>query len=133
MKKLLAYYINPFTGDHRFEPILDTLECFYKELDCDMVEMHTIRLGDREYLAIMDEEGLLKGYDKIRVSAFWSDDPRDVAFIGSLLIVGDSNDDGDLTTLTQDDIDYIERFVKPMTYKVGYAKLTNVALVGIEM
>lgn len=121
MKKLLAYYINPFTDEHKEVAIDDSLKTFYDMLDCDMVEMPYRNVGGNTYSFICDEEGLLKGSDNIRIAACTQSDlifGLRYALVGSVLIVGCANDEGELTSLTKEDIEIIEKNITVLRYTV---------------
>lgn len=129
MKKMLAYYLNPKTDTFGGEPILDDLKCFYDMLDCELVEMHDYKLGDKWFNFIMDEEGLFK--DDLRIGA--CDENMEFPIIGSVLITGEPDDEGELTTLTQEDVEYINQFIKPIAYRIKGTSHINHVIFGLDV
>ena len=107
-----------------FEP---TLENYYKMLNCDMIEIATRKIGvknGRVFAIVCDEEGALKEDPKI--SAI--NDIGEAMLVGSLLIVGEADDDGNETSITDSDADFIIGKVQDMStrlYPNPYKMLTQ--------
>ena len=128
MKKLLAYYINPFTDEHRAVAIDDSLKTFYDMLDCTSVSFTVREVGGNPYTFICDEEGLLNDSDKIRITACTQSDLLlgfETALVGSLLIVSGVDDEGELTSLSDDDVAVIENNLAVLNYKVGRKRICH--------
>ena len=87
----------------------NTLETFYKLLNCRMIEMPTRRIGNKYYDIICDEEGL---FGNKTPTAVTFDGEPDIGceigeyLVGSILIVN-HDDEGNTVGLTDEDIDNI--------------------------
>ena len=107
-----------------FEP---TLENYYRMLHCDMIEIAVRKIGVRNgkvFDIVCDEEGLFKQDNKI--SAI--NDLGKVMLVGSLLIVGLADEEGDETSLSEADALYVQRFIQKMhttMHPEGYMMLTQ--------
>ena len=88
----------------------DELEAYYSLLNCSTIEIHPVIVGTngKIYDCICDEEGNF--VDDQRISAL--DNFGNVVFVGSLLIVGTADEEGELTSLNEEDVWYLERFAK---------------------
>lgn len=101
MKYLKTVYYNHKTGrigDFYIEP---TLEKYYEALYCDLIDIVIRAVGGKKYAFIVDDEGLLE--ERPIASAI---DPRNLSnsLVGSLLVAGLPDEDGELTSLTDEDI-----------------------------
>lgn len=99
------------------ETIPDTLQSYYDLLDCDIIDIVARNIGERKYLIVCDDEGMLN--NQAIISAV---NRQGVPMlVGNLFIVNDSGKE-DLMSLTQDDIDYIMRYIgkQPMLFQVEY-------------
>lgn len=85
----------------------DGLDDYYKLIDCRCIDIVSRRIGENVYDIICDDEGLL--VDSPRVSAV--DSAGQPMLVGNLLIAGLADEEGHLTDLTADDIDYIAKRV----------------------
>ena len=131
MKKLIkAYLVDTEKQETRPVEIEDELETYYRMLNCDTIEIHTIALGPEsiEYDCVMDEEARLKV--ESRLSAI--DCGLRAVFLGSLMVVGKADGKGELTSLTDDDIEYIEsecvRNIATTDHPEGNVMLTDVQM-----
>ena len=134
-KQIKAYYIDPETDTAEPRTVEDSLTSFYQLLHCSSIEIVTRRVGHarqigpyerrfRKYSIICDEEGAL--IEDPKISAI--NDYGDVMLVGSLLIVGLPDDDGELTDLTDDDIKHISRNVMSLStrnHPEGWYMLTS--------
>lgn len=135
MKQLKAFYIDPATDTAEPRTVEDSLSSFYQLLHCSSIEIVTRRIGAaqrtgscgrtyREYSIICDEEGAL--LEDPLISAI--DDYGNVMLVGSLLIVGLPDDEGELTGLTDEDIKHIRYNVMPLStrrHPEGWHMLTS--------
>ena len=80
------------------------LEDYYRLIGCDCIDITTRKIGDRYLEIICDDEGLLK--NNPRVSAI--DNLMKPALVGNLLIAGPVDEDGELTSLSDEDISIIK-------------------------
>lgn len=126
-KKITAYLIDVEKQEHRKVEIEDSLETYYRMLYCDCIDIVTRAVGPEEILydIVCDDEDALH---KNRISAI---DRNGVAkFVGSLMITGLADENGDLTSLSDDDAAYIESCIKNVP-TVMFPK-GNVMLTGVE-
>ena len=110
--------------------IPNALNSFYAMLNCELVAMPTHKIGvrnGRQYVIIADDEALFKTDPKI--SAI--DNLGRPMLVGNILIAKNGTD-GELASLADDDIQYINRFVQlqathkysapyPMLHQCEYA------------
>ena len=92
-----------------------TLDEYYKLVDCNTVDIVYYKIGLKYYNIICDDEGLLK--DNVRVSAF--NKQMHPILVGNLLIFGDTDDSGELTSLTDKDMIHIKEKIGE-AYTKGY-------------
>ena len=96
------------------------LEEFYKLCDCDYVDITRMHIGKskKAYSVVLDDEGLLK--DSPKLSAHNCLTGR--SLFGNLVICGDMDDEQDVTSLTDEDIQFIKGHIfKTFTkYVPGY-------------
>lgn len=109
MKSLLIDVLNE---EVKVVEVENGLEDYYKYLNCDCIDIASRKIGRKYYDIVVDDEGLLKSEPKI--SAI--NDLGGVMLVGNLMVL--NSKDGELTTLTNDDIKYIKkRIVKLGTRK----------------
>ena len=108
-----------------FEP---TLENYYSMLHCNMIEYASRHIGPkrgcREFDIVCDEEGTFK--DEPKISAI--DNIGNPMLVGSIMIVGSPDAEGNETSLSDDDCKFIiGRIVTLSTTKdpLGYKMLTQ--------
>ena len=126
-KKITAYLIDTEKQEHRKVEIEDSLETYYRMLYCDCIDIVTRAVGPEGilYNIVCEDEGALH---KNRISAI---DRNGVAqLVGSLMITGTADENGDLTSLSDDDAAYIESCIKNVP-TVMFPK-GNVMLTGVE-
>lgn len=93
-------------------------------MDCDCIDIPTLKIGNRYYNVICDDEALLKSNPKI--SAI--NDMGQAMLCGNLFIVRDDAE-GDLKSLSEDDINRIMQFISLQAttkYKKSYPMLHQV-------
>ena len=117
MNKIKAYYIDPENNIAEAREITDSLDTFYEMLHCDCIDIvsrEVGRYGKRRYDIICDDEGLLK--DDPYISAI--DNNGQAMLVGSLLVVGEADDDGNITSLDDDDIKFLKMHTENLsTYR----------------
>jgi len=123
-EKIKVLVINPIMGPY-VRIISDELQSYYNIIDCDCIDITTRKIGNKYYDIIVDDEGLLK--DDFIVSAI--DSNYKPALVGNLVITN-FDEEGNTTTLTDEDIRYIKQFIghysKPDTNVLAYTVLTQV-------
>lgn len=109
-KKITGFLIDVRSQIARRVETPDELEAYYSLLHCRMIEIHPVIVGTngKIYDCICDEEGTF--VDDQRISAL--DNFGNVVFVGSLLIVGTADEEGELQSLNDEDCTYLERFAK---------------------
>ena len=123
-----AYYVDPITNTAEAREITDALDTFYELLHCDCVDIvsrEVGRYGKRRYDIICDDEGLLK--DDPYISAI--DNNGRAMLVGSLLVVGEADDEGNITSLDDDDIKFLKmhtEYLSTYTHKAPYPMLVHV-------
>lgn len=123
-----AYYVDPITNTAEAREITDALDTFYEMLHCDFIDIVNRaigRYGKRRYDIICDDEGLLK--DDPYISAI--DNNGRAMLVGSLLVVGEADDDGNITSLDDDDIKFLKMHTEDLstyTHTKPYPMLVHV-------
>ena len=95
-----ANSIEEFVEAKEIESNLDT---YYSEIGCDLIEIPERCIGGKLFNIICDEEGLLK--DRPIPSAL-GNGYKEVIF-GNLIVCGLADDDGELTGITDEDVQLI--------------------------
>lgn len=103
----------------------ETLEDYYKYIKCTSVDIVQRKIGRKKYEIICDDEGLFEENPKI--SAI--NNMGEPMLVGNLLIARFAyGEDGKLTSLTEEDVKYIEQHVVKMcthNFPQGYLMLTQ--------
>lgn len=93
----------------------NTLDDYYRLIGCRTIDIVHAWIGDVEVNVVLDDEGLL--VEKPKVSAIRIDGTK--LFFGNLLIAGGKvTEDGELTELTEEEIDEIMQNVATITTSV---------------
>lgn len=92
----------------------DGVEEFYKLLHCTTIDIVQRIIGDRWYDIVCDDNGTL--VEDPRISAV--DSKGQIMLVGNLLICGLADADGVLTSLSEEDIEYIKE-VKTVMHPEG--------------
>ena len=103
--------------------IEDELDEFYKILNCSCIDIVVRKIGRKKLNIVCDDEGLL---NNSKISAI--DNLGNVQLVGNLFIVGGIVEDGNLTSISEEDAAYVlERVLKIGTTKfpAGYPMLTQ--------
>lgn len=105
MSKIEVLILDDKTRKVEVKEIENELEAYYKELDCDLIEIHPIEICGKTFLAVMDEEGLING----RACTVVRFATRTPMFFGSVMIC---NEDGpELASLKGDDVGMVKSAV----------------------
>lgn len=86
----------------------DGVEEFYKLLHCTTIDIVQRIIGDRWYDIVCDDNGTL--VEDPRISAV--DSKGQIMLVGNLLICGLADADGVLTSLSEEDIEYIQESIQ---------------------
>lgn len=126
-KKLLGVLVDVYNEKAQAVEIDDTLDSFYKILDCSCIDIVRRRIGGRckkAFEIVCDDEGLFR--DPQKISAI--DNLGTAQLVGNIFITGLSDGDGNLTSLTEYDVAYILSKVQKMSTRKfinGYPMLTQ--------
>lgn len=106
-----------------FEP---KLENYYSMLHCTTIDIACRKIGrkGRAFDIVCDDEGLYKQDNKI--SAI--NNLGKVMLVGSLLIVGLADEEGNETSLNDEDAEYVKQYIQVMPtlmHTKGYNMLTQ--------
>lgn len=125
-KEIRAFYIDPMTNTAEPRTIQYDLDTFYQLLRCRCIDIvgREIGIRGRGFNIICDDEGTF--VDDPRISAI--DKVGRPMLVGALLIVGPTDDKGELTGLTSGDIRLIKRYVTHLStrrHPEGWQMLTT--------
>ena len=110
MAKIRGYLIDVENKVYEERTVDDCIDSYYEMLNCGCVDIAVRKLGycgKRYFEFVIDDEGALKP-DPI-ISAV--DNYGRGMFVGNIFIAGLSDGEGNLTSLTDKDVKYIERFL----------------------
>ena len=115
--KIKGFLVDVYDNDSRVVEFEETLENMYAMVKCEYIEIPKRYIGGKLYCCVCDEEGLFRS--DIRVSMIRkTQDGIEPLLVGNLLITGLENGEGDLTSLTDEDIDNIKRNVYGVMYPI---------------
>ena len=106
MNTITGLLIDVINGSVTVKTVDKNIYAYYDLIQCDVIDIVGRKLGDRLYLFICDDEGLLK--DNVKITAINS--LGQPMLVGNLFIVNDDGED-DLSSLTEDDIAYISQYI----------------------
>jgi len=86
------------------------LQDYYKMIGCRCIDIVTRKIGRKVYDIVCDDEGTF--VDDPLISAI--DDFGNVMLVGSLIICGLADSEGELTDLTPADIQYIKKRIQTL-------------------
>lgn len=89
---------------------VSTLKEYYDLIGCSYIDIVSRKIGRKWYDIICDDEGTFKS-DPL-ISAI--DDFGRVMLVGSLIICGMADDEGELTDLSDNDIRYIKKRIQKL-------------------
>lgn len=92
----------------------ESLEDYYKLIDCKCIDIVTRKIGRKYYDIICDDEGTFR--DDPLISAI--DDFGRVMLVGNLIICGVANSEGELTDLDVNDVRYIKKRIQTLDTKL---------------
>ena len=100
-KTLNAVFVSPEGIKNISVP--DCLDSFYQTLGCDLIEIISRNINGKPYEIICDEEGRFKDGNAPSILTFHGGEiVEDI--VGKILIVGTADDEGELTSLSEDDV-----------------------------
>ena len=92
---------------------IDTIDCenwdgLREWLGCELIEATPVRIGDRDFELLVDEEGLLKGDELPPVSSIYTDGEGWYGHtFGKVAVTLPPDDEGRDVSMTDEDIRYI--------------------------
>lgn len=126
-KKLKGFLIDPINGTSGVVDFVDKLDVLYKLLNCDRIDITVRNVGKFEYDVVCDDEGLLR--DKVIPTAF--DENNEPVLVGNLLFCN-HDDEGNLSSITDGQIEELERHIGQHVYKYGGSVLAARCVVGMQ-
>jgi hypothetical protein len=96
--------------------IENTLSAFYDEIGCQFIEIVKTKIRGKYYNVVCDEEGLNK--ENPIPTVLTARNPYE-KIVGTVIITGVEDEHGDLTSLTDEDIDNISNRMKLVRLKAG--------------
>lgn len=103
-----CYYINPYTDTAEVREVDHSLEAWYDLIGCRCVDIVGRQIGGKWFNIICDDEGTF--VEDCRISAI--SDMGQIMLVGALLVCGGTDENGELTGLTDDEVRHIERYVQ---------------------
>ncbi len=103
---------------------VNELEDYYKLIDCRCVDIVVRKIGGKPYDIICDDEGLFKENNPISAV----DENWNPMLVGNLIICGLADSEGELSSLTDDDMKHIRKRIKAVVSPLkpeGYPILTD--------
>lgn len=94
--------VKPTNGASVIE-IEDALDTYYEILKCSCIDIVNREIGGKRFDIVCDDEGLFS--DNVKPSAIAKG--REVMLVGNLFIAGMADEEGNLTSLSQEDCDII--------------------------
>lgn len=94
--------------------IEDNLDVFYALIGCKTIDIVTRCIGGKIYEVIIDDEGTFKKAPVISAVNV----KGEAQMVGNLIITGLADEDGDLTSLTDEDVKNIKANIVPVVSKI---------------
>ena len=110
-KTVMGVLVNVEEGTVGAVTFVDKLDYIYALLNIDLIDVAVRKVGYKNYDFIVDDEGLLKG----RAIPSVLDTKKEPMLVGNILIVN-SNEEGEFTSLSIDDIRNIEQHLGNITF-----------------
>ena len=101
--RLTAVLVDTEKGVFGIVNVPNELDAFYKVLGCSCIDITVRKIGTKTAEIICDDEGLL--VESPKISAI--DNLGRAQLAGSILIVGQGDAEGNLTSLSNEDANYI--------------------------
>lgn len=102
-ERLTAVLVDTAKGVFGVVNVPDKLDVFYALLGCSCIDIVQRKVGTKTVDIICDDEGLFQ--EPAKISAI--DNLGHAQLVGSILIVGTADAEGNLTSLSKADADYI--------------------------
>lgn len=122
-----AYLINPDENTHGPIEIVDDLDSLYATLNCTCIDIPVRSIAGIPFDVVCDDEGLLKAEPFI--SAIRNEITCEPMLVGRLLLCH-SDADGNLASLSEEDISLISRHVRQIRSRLHLSPYP--CLVGLD-
>lgn len=107
--------LKPFGQYEVIERFNDTLDNIYKTINCECIDIIKRRIGDKPFDIIVDDEFLLKNLPQTPTALYYGKTRFEEQLFGTIIICGLGDFEGNLTSLTDNDIglilDNIQEFI----------------------
>lgn len=125
-KTIKAYYIDPTTNTAESREITPCLDTYYEMLHCDTIDIvnRGFTNSKRRFDIICDDNGTF--VDDVRISAL--NDALQPMLVGALLVVGQADEEGYETSLTDEDIKFLQKNAMHFgtrKHPIGWKMLTH--------
>lgn len=110
VRMIRGFLLDVENGVAEERTVPDKLDSYYKMLNCSCIDITIRKLGysgNRYFEFVVDDEGMFK--TEPIISAV--DNYGRGMFVGNLFITGRTDEEGNLTSLTDKDVNYIKRFL----------------------
>ena len=92
----------------------DTLENIYQALDCSCIDIQVRAVGNHRLEFVFDDEYIINGKcNKYFPTAILDDDQAQEVIFGAVMITGPADDEGNLTSLNDLEIEAITKSIRP--------------------
>lgn len=105
MRKIYGYLLDPIDSIYEPRELQDDIHTYYRVLHCDLIDITGIQINGKQYQVICDDEGLLRENPLPTIYR------PDGTLVGACFVTGLADDDGNLTSLTDDDVANIARYL----------------------
>ncbi len=122
-----SYLIDTINGTHGYVDCPDSLQAFYDTIGCDCIDIALRAVDGREFDIVCDDEALCQD-DPIPSAC---DGSGKVMLYGSLLLFH-HDDDGNLTEISEDDVDHIMANVRKAFMRDGNKSKEISVLCNVE-
>ncbi|MBQ5634063.1 MAG: DUF3846 domain-containing protein [Clostridia bacterium] len=103
MREIYGYLLDPIGSIYEPRKLQDDIHTYYRELHCDLIDITVIQIAGKRYQVICDDEGLLRENPLPTIYR------PDGTLVGACFITGLADCEGNLTSLTDDDVANIAR------------------------
>ena len=127
MRKIKAYYIDPMNNIAEAREITPCLDTYYEMLRCNTIDIVNRAIGRRgnvRFDIVCDDEGTF--VDDPRISAI--DDYGMPMLVGALLVIGQADEEGEETSLTDKEIRHLQTYTEHLgtrKHPEGWKMLTQ--------
>lgn len=103
MRKIKGYLLDPILRLYKPLEVEDSIYTYYELLHCSLIDITGIQIAGKRYQVICDDEGLLRENPLPTIYR------PDGTLVGACFVTGLADCEGNLTSLTDDDVANIAR------------------------